>query len=37
MSNIDFTPTAYTVTTPGSGKPGRYEGEVLLIESRCGA
>jgi hypothetical protein len=27
MSNIDFTPTAYTVTTSGSGKPGRYEGE----------
>ena len=25
--DIDFTPTSYTVTTPGSGKPGRYEGE----------
>jgi hypothetical protein len=27
MSNIDFTPTAYTVTTPGNGARGRYEGE----------
>jgi len=27
MSNIDFTPTAYTVTTPGNGERGRYEGE----------
>jgi hypothetical protein len=25
--DIDFTTTAYTVTTPGNGKPGRYEGE----------
>ena len=25
--DIDFTPTAYTVKTPGNGQPGRYEGE----------
>ncbi len=25
--DIDFTPTAYTVTTPGNGERGRYEGE----------
>ena len=25
MSNIDFTPTAYTVRDPGNGKERRYE------------
>ena len=25
MSNIDFTPTAYTVKDPGNGKDRRYE------------
>ena len=27
MSTIDFTPTAYTVKSPGNGKELRYEGE----------
>lgn len=27
MSNIDFTPTAYTVKSPGNGQLRRYEGE----------
>ena len=27
MSTIDFTPTAYTVRSPGNGQPVRYEGE----------
>jgi hypothetical protein len=27
MSNIDFTPTAYTVKSPGNGQPRRYEGD----------
>ena len=25
MSNIDFTPTAFTVSDPGNGKERRYE------------
>jgi hypothetical protein len=27
MSNIDFTPTAYTVKSPGNGQLRRYEGD----------
>lgn len=27
MSNIDFTPTAYTVRSPGNGQARRYEGD----------
>ena len=27
MKNIDFTPTAYTVRSPGDGSQVRYEGE----------
>ncbi len=27
MSNIDFTPTAYAVKSPGNGQLRRYEGE----------
>ena len=27
MSNIDFSPTAYTVTKPGKGEQGRYTEE----------
>lgn len=27
MSTIDFTPTAYTVKSPGNGQSIRYEGE----------
>jgi len=26
MTNIDFTPTAYTVKNPADGKPCRYDG-----------
>lgn len=27
MSNIDFSPTAYTVKNPGNGKPCRYDAD----------
>jgi hypothetical protein len=27
MDSIDFTPTAYTVKSPGNGQPRRYEGD----------
>ena len=32
MSTIDFTPTAYTVKSPGNGQERRYEGDHWLFD-----